>query len=178
MKTLEQELQELYLQKQELDAKIKELESSLKNQKKEDKKEFSKIEKIELFRELFISRADIYAKKWKSKDGAKEGFSSVSSTFMGEDYLPLTNKEIEEHLRGNIFLASYLINKNQECSYVVLELNSEDVFKIQKTLLELNISASYSLSSYNSILVWIFFEEKISSKISYSFLYFLQKKAF
>lgn len=177
MKTLEQELQELYLQKQELDAKIKELESSLKNQKKEDKKEFSKIEKIELFRELFISRADIYAKKWKSKDGAKEGFSAVSSTFMGEDYLPLTNKEIEEHLRGNIFLASYLINKNQECSYVVLELNSEDVFKIQKTLLELNISASYSLSSYNSILVWIFFEEKISSKISYSFLYFLQKKA-
>lgn len=177
MKTLELELQELYLKKQELEARIKELENSLKNQNKEDKKEFSKIEKIELFRELFISRADIYAKKWKSKDGVKEGFSAVSSTFMGEDYLPLTNKEIEEHLRGNIFLASYLINKNQECSYVVLELNSEDVFKIQKTLLELNIPASYSLSSYNSILVWIFFEEKISSKISYSFLYFLQKKA-
>lgn len=177
MKTLEQELQELYLQKQELEVKIKELENSLKNKKKEDKKEFSKIEKIELFRELFISRADIYAKKWKSKDGAKEGFSAVSSTFMGEDYLPLTNKEIEEHLRGNIFLASYLINKNQECFYAVLELNSEDIFKIQRTLLELNISASYSLSSYNSILVWIFFEEKISSKITYSFLYFLQKKA-
>src|SRR5574344_1008712 len=177
MKTLEQQLQELYLQKQEIQERIKELESFLRNQSKEEKKEFSKFEKIELFRKLFISRADIYAKKWKSKDGAKEGFSAVSSTFMGEDYLPLTNKELEEHLRGNIFLASYLINKNQECSYVVLELNSEDVFKIQKTLLELNIPASYSLSSYNSILVWIFFEEKISSKISYSFLYFLQKKA-
>ncbi len=177
MKTLEQQLQELYLQKQEIQERIKELENSLRNQSKEEKKEFSKFEKIELFRKLFISRADIYTKKWKSKDGVKEGFSPVTSTFMGEDFLPLTNKEVEEHLRGNIFLASYLINKNQECNYVVLELNSEDVFKLQKSLLELNIPASYSLSSYNSVLAWIFFEEKISSKISYSFLYFLQKKA-
>ena len=177
MKTVELELEELYFQKQKLEEKIKELESFLKNQKSKDKKEFSKDEKIELFRELFISRTDIYAKKWKSKDGTKEGFSSVSKTFMGDDFLPLTNKDLEEHLRGNIFLASYLIDKKQECKYVVMELNSEDVFKLQRALLELNISASYSLSSYNSIFAWIFFKEKISSNISFSFLYFLQKKA-
>jgi len=177
MKTVELELEELYFQKQKLEEKIKELENFLKNQKSKDKKEFSKDEKIELFRELFIARTDIYAKKWKSKDGTKEGFSPVSKTFMGDDFLPLTNKDLEEHLRGNIFLASYLIDKKQECKYVVLELNSEDVFKLQRALLELNISASYSLSSYNSIFAWIFFKEKISSNISFSFLYFLQKKA-
>ncbi|MGJ0362127.1 TOTE conflict system archaeo-eukaryotic primase domain-containing protein [Aliarcobacter cryaerophilus] len=177
MKTVELELEELYFQKQKLEEKIEELENFLKNQKSKDKKEFSKDEKIEFFRELFISRTDIYAKKWKSKDGTKEGFSPVSKTFMGDDFLPLTNKDLEEHLRGNIFLASYLIDKKQECKYVVLELNSEDVFKLQRALLELNISASYSLSSYNSIFAWIFFKEKISSNISFSFLYFLQKKA-
>ncbi|AYJ79565.1 helicase [Aliarcobacter cryaerophilus ATCC 43158] len=177
MKTVELELEELYFQKQKLEEKIKELENSLKNEKLKDKKEFSKDEKIELFKELFISRADIYSKKWKSKDGSKEGFSAVSKTFMGDDFLPLTNKDLEEHLRGNLFLASYLIDKNQECKYVVLELNSEDVFKLQRALLELNIGASYSLSSYNSIFAWIFFKEKISSNISFSFLYFLQKKA-
>ena len=177
MKTVELELEELYFQKQKLEEKIKELESFLKNQKSKDKKEFSKDEKIELFRELFIARTDIYAKKWKSKDGTKEGFSPVSKTFMGDDFLPLTNKDLEEHLRGNIFLASYLIDKKQECKYVVMELNSEDVFKLQRALLELNIGASYSLSSYNSIFAWIFFKEKISSNISFSFLYFLQKKA-
>lgn len=177
MKTVELELEELYFQKQKFEEKIEELENFLKNQKSKDKKEFSKDEKIELFRELFISRTDIYAKKWKSKDGTKEGFSPVSKTFMGDDFLPLTNKDLEEHLRGNIFLASYLIDKKQECKYVVLELNSEDVFKLQRALLELNISASYSLSSYNSIFAWIFFKEKISSNISFSFLYFLQKKA-
>ena len=162
MKTVELELEELYFQKQKLEEKIKELENFLKNQKSKDKKEFSKDEKIELFRELFIARTDIYAKKWKSKDGTKEGFSAVSKTFMGDDFLPLTNKDLEEHLRGNIFLASYLIDKKQECKYVVMELNSEDVFKLQRALLELNISASYSLSSYNSIFAWIFFKEKIS----------------
>ncbi len=177
MKTVELELEELYFQKQKLEEKIEELENFLKNQKSKDKKEFSKDDKIELFRELFISRTDIYAKKWKSKDGTKEGFSPVSKTFMGDDFLPLTNKDLEEHLRGNIFLASYLIDKKQQCKYVVLELNSEDVFKLQRALLELNISASYSLSSYNSIFAWIFFKEKISSNISFSFLYFLQKKA-
>ena len=177
MKTVELELEELYFQKQKLEEKIEELENFLKNQKSKDKKEFSKDEKIELFRELFIARTDIYAKKWKSKDGTKEGFSPVSKTFMGDDFLPLTNKDLEEHLRGNIFLASYLIDKKQECKYVVLELNSEDVFKLQRALLELNIVASYSLSSYNSIFAWIFFKEKISSNISFSFLYFLQKKA-
>ena len=177
MKTVELELEELYFQKQKLEEKIEELENFLKNQKSKDKKEFSKDEKIELFRELFIARTDIYAKKRKRKDGTKEGFSAVSKTFMGDDFLPLTNKDLEEHLRGNIFLASYLIDKKQECKYVVMELNSEDVFKLQRALLELNISASYSLSSYNSIFAWIFFKEKISSNISFSFLYFLQKKA-
>lgn len=177
MKTLEQQLQELYLQKQELESKILELENSIKNQTIKEKKEFSKLEKIELFRKTFICREDIFARKWKSKDGLKEGFSPVTSTFMGEDYLPFTNKDLEEHLRGNVFLASYLINKNQECKYVVLELNSEDVFRLQRALLELNIPVSYSLSSYNSIFAWIFFKEMISSKIAYSFLYFLQKKA-
>ncbi|WP_198305416.1 DEAD/DEAH box helicase [Arcobacter vandammei] len=177
MKTLEEELKELYLQKQEIESKILLLENSIKNEARIEQKEFTKQEKIEIFRELFVSRFDIYAKKWKNKDGTKEGFSPVTATFMGEDFLPLTNKELEEHLRGNIFLASYLINKNQECKYVVLELNSEDVFKLQRALHELNIPVSFSLSSYNSVFAWIFFEDSISSKISYSFLYFLQKKA-
>ena len=50
MKTVELELEELYFQKQKLEEKIKELENFLKNQKSKDKKEFSKDEKIELFR--------------------------------------------------------------------------------------------------------------------------------
>lgn len=174
---LEKKLEDLYLKKFELEKEISALEKKLKESQNFERKTFSKYEKISLFESIFVSRADIYAKKWLSKDKKKEAFYPVSATFMKEDYLPLTQREIEEHLRGNIFLASYLINKNQECKFVALELSSEDAFSLQKALNELNIKAYYSLTSYNSLCAWIFFESPISSKISYNFLYFLQKKA-
>ena len=173
---LEEKLQKLYFQKNQIELEIKKIEDELKTFSAVEK-ELSKDEKIELFKELFVARADIYAKKWQSKDGKKEGFSPVSATFMKDDYLPLTNKEIEEHLRGNIFLATYLIDTKQECKFVALELNSQDVPLLQRVLLELNISAYYSLNSYNVVCCWIFFKEPISSKIAFNFLYFLQKKS-
>ncbi|WP_235826998.1 DEAD/DEAH box helicase [Aliarcobacter vitoriensis] len=177
IKTLEQKLEDLYLQKSKLENEILLLESQIKEQATTIKKSLSKDEKIELFKELFIARSDIYAKKWISRDGKKEGFFPVTATYQGEDYLPLTNKEIEEHLRGNIFLATYTIDNKNVSKFVVFELNSEDVFKLQRVLNELNIKAYYSLSSYNSLFAWIFFDEALSSKIAYNFALFLQKKA-
>lgn len=175
-RNLEKRLEELYLKKIDIEKEIETLENELKKFNPVEKN-LTKDEKIALFRELFVARSDVYAKKWISKDGLKEGFSSVSATFMKDDYLPLTNKEIEEHLRGNIFLATYLIDLKQECKFVALELNNQDVILLQRVLNELNIRAYYSLNSYNVVCCWIFFEEAISSKIAYNFLYFLQKKA-
>jgi len=177
IETLEQKLQNLYLQKSKIEGEISLLQKKIKDQTKVTRKTLSKDEKIELFKELFVARNDIYAKKWLSKDGQKEGFYPVSATFQEQDYLPLTNKEIEEHLRGNIFLATYTINSNNMSKFVVFELNSEDMFKFQRVLNELNIKAYCSFSSYNSIFVWIFFDSLISSKIAFNFALFLQKKA-
>jgi len=177
IKTLEQKLQNLYLQKSKIQEEISLLQKKLKEQTKTIRKILSKDEKIELFKELFVARSDIYAKQWISKDGKKEGFFPVSATFQEQDYLPLTNKEIEEHLRGNIFLATYTINSNNMSKFAVFELNSEDMFKFQRVLNELNIKAYCSFSYYNSIFVWIFFDSLISSKIAFNFALFLQKRA-
>ncbi|WP_418179298.1 TOTE conflict system archaeo-eukaryotic primase domain-containing protein [Aliarcobacter lanthieri] len=177
MKNLEQRLENLYLQKSEIENEILFLENQIKEQTVVLKKRLSKDEKIELFKELFISRSDIFARKWISRDGKKEGFFPVTATYQGEDYLPLTNKEVEEHLRGNIFLATYTIDNKNMSKFIVFELNSEDVFKLQRVLNELNIKAYYSLSSYNSLFAWIFFDDLISSKVAYNFALFLQKKA-
>ncbi|MFV7789757.1 TOTE conflict system archaeo-eukaryotic primase domain-containing protein [Aliarcobacter lanthieri] len=177
MKNLEQRLENLYLQKSEIENEILLLENQIKEQTKVLKKRLSKDEKIELFKELFISRSDIYARKWISRDGKKEGFFPVTATYQGEDYLPLTNREVEDHLRGNIFLATYTIDNKNMSKFIVFELNSEDVFKLQRVLNELNIKAYYSLSSYNSLFAWIFFDDLISSKVAYNFALFLQKKA-
>ncbi|WP_419678200.1 TOTE conflict system archaeo-eukaryotic primase domain-containing protein [Aliarcobacter lanthieri] len=177
MKNLEQRLENLYLQKSEIENEILLLENQIKEQTLVLKKRLSKDEKIELFKELFISRSDIFARKWISRDGKKEGFFPVTATYQGEDYLPLTNKEVEEHLRGNIFLATYTIDNKNMSKFIVFELNSEDIFKLQRVLNELNIKAYYSLSSYNSLFAWIFFDDLISSKVAYNFALFLQKKA-
>lgn len=178
MQTLEKRLEELYIQKTKIEEEIVFLTNQIKEKATlNQKKSFSKNEKIELFKSLFVARFDIYAKKWVSRDGSKQGFFPVTKTFQGEDYTPLTNYEIEEHLRGNLFLASYCINQKNMSKFVVFEIADEDKFKLQIALNYLNIKAYYELSSYNSLFVWVFFEEEISSKIAFNFALYLLKKA-
>ncbi|MFW3352560.1 TOTE conflict system archaeo-eukaryotic primase domain-containing protein [Aliarcobacter butzleri] len=178
MQTLEKRLEELYIQKTKIEEEIAFLTNQIKEKATlNQKKSFSKNEKIELFKSLFVARFDIYAKKWVSRDGSKQGFFPVTKTFQGEDCTPLTNYEIEEHLRGNLFLASYCINQKNMSKFVVFEIADEDKFKLQIALNSLNIKAYYELSSYNSLFVWVFFEEEISSKIAFNFALYLLKKA-
>lgn len=178
MQTLEKRLEELYIQKTKIEEEIVFLTNQIKEKATlNQKKSFSKNEKIELFKSLFVARFDIYAKKWVSRDGSKQGFFPVTKTFQGEDYTPITNYEIEEHLRGNLFLSSYCINQKNMSKFVVFEIADEDKFKLQIALNSLNIKAYYELSSYNSLFVWVFFEEEISSKIAFNFALYLLKKA-
>jgi superfamily II DNA or RNA helicase len=177
MKDLNNKLKELYHQKEKIEEEIKSLELQIEQSIKEEKKTFSKDEKIELFKSLFITREDIYAKKWISKDGQKKGFYPVTQTFRGEDYLPLTNKEIEEHLRGISHLASYCINSCNDSKFIAFEILDEDKFKLQIALNSLGIRAYYELNSNSNLVAWIFLEELISSKIVYNFARFIIKKA-
>ncbi len=170
---IREKLNQLYQEKNKIEEEIRLLESKLQ----QTKKYFSKDEKITLFRNLFINRMDIFAKKWISKDGKKQGFAPVTQTFKSEDYLPLTNNEIEQHLRGLVFLASYVIDNTNQCKYIVLEILQDDKFKLQIALNFLNIRAYYEISEYDSLKAWIFFEEKISAKVANSLAKTILKKA-
>ena len=179
MTNLEKELESLCLQKEEIEVKIQSLEESIKIEKQTSKlqRTFSKDEKIDIFKSLFIARSDIYAKKWISKDGSKQAFYPVTRTFQGEDYIPLTNKEVESHLRGMIHIASYCIDSNNQSKFVALEILDEDKFKLQIALNTLGIRAYYEINSHSSIVAWIFLEDTIDSKIVYNFAKFIVKKA-
>ncbi|WP_072680025.1 DEAD/DEAH box helicase [Arcobacter sp. LA11] len=174
MNQIHDRLKELYLQKQKIEIEIKQLESKL--QKKENK-QLTKDEKIELFKTLFVSREDIFAKKWISKDGTKQGFYPVTQTFKGNDFIPITNKDIELHLRGQIQLASYLINKENKSKYIVFEITQQDKNRLNKAFQELSINALFEYSSYNSILVWVFFKEVIETKKLKKFAEYIIKKS-
>ena len=95
MTNLEKQLENLYIEKNRIEEQIELLKQEIKVEKDSFfvKKKFTKDEKIELFKSLFIARFDIYAKKWISKDGSKQGFYPVTATFQAEDYLPFSNKE-------------------------------------------------------------------------------------
>jgi len=179
MINLEKELKSLYFQRKEIEIKIQSLEEQIQKEKTQKplQSKFTKDEKIDIFKSLFIARLDIYAKKWISKDGNKEGFYPVTRTFQGEDYIPLTNKEIENHLRGLVHLSTYCIDSNNLSKFIALEILDEDKFKLQIALNSLNIRAYYELNSYNSLIVWIFLQESIETKIVYNFGKFLLKKA-
>ena len=97
MTNLEKKLETLYIEKNRIEDEIEFVKNQIRNENDTiiEKRKFSKDEKIELFKSLFVARFDIYAKKWISKDGLKQGFFPVTATFQAEDYLPFTNKEIE-----------------------------------------------------------------------------------
>jgi len=173
-KKIEERLKELYEQKTTIEKEIETLEAIV-NQK--EKKSLSKDEKIELFKSLFFARTDIFAKKWTSKDGSKQAFYPLTQTFRGSDYLPLTNNEVELHLRGKVQLASYLINQTNKSKYIVLEVLEKDISKILKTFASIDIEALFEYSSYNSILVWIFFEKELETKSAKIFAQYILKKS-
>ncbi|UTJ07032.1 DEAD/DEAH box helicase [Arcobacter roscoffensis] len=176
MINLKKKLEVLYSQKKQIEDEIKALELQIQEEAKL-KKNFTKDEKIDIFKSLFLARSDIYAKKWISKDGDKQGFYPVTQTFKGEDFLPITNHDIESHLRGLVHLATYCIDSNNNSKFIAFEILDEDKFKLQIALNSLNIRAYYELNSYNSLIAWIFFEEAISSKIVHNFGKFVMKKA-
>ena len=93
-------LQELRQKLQHLESQKINLDNDILQTKREIEKlsPFSKEQKIELFKSLFIGRSDVFAKYWISKDGLKKGYSPSTYTFKGNDYIPITNEIIQQPL--------------------------------------------------------------------------------
>ncbi|RXJ84286.1 DEAD/DEAH box helicase [Arcobacter sp. CECT 8985] len=175
MATIKEKLNQLYKQKEQIEEEIKALEATLLNTP--TKTSFSKDEKINIFKSLFVNRFDIYARKSVSKDKSKQNFFPVTQTFKGEDYIPLTDQEIELHLRGIVHLASYVIDYKNRSKYVVIEILDDDKFKLQIALNSLNIRAYFEKSHISTLRAWIFFNEYTSAKKANLFANEIIKKA-
>ena len=158
-KILKKKLQKLYKQREAIDNEIAQLEKEILKQTT-----FSKNEKIDIFRSLFISRDDIFLKKWISKDLKKENFYPATASFQGKDYTPLSNEDIEQHLRGNIQLATYTISKNNTSSFLVLQILPADKIKIINTCLKQEIEGYFEINSKGDLYLWFFFDTQIKAK--------------
>jgi len=129
---------------------------------------FSKQQKISLFKSLFIAREDVYPKYWVSKDGTKKGYSPISYTFRGQDYIPINDNIIQKHLEGKIRLGTYAVINQTLAKFLVIDLDKANFIEDARAIvsicqdLKLKPLVEISKSGYG-IHVWLFFEELVSA---------------
>jgi superfamily II DNA or RNA helicase len=166
MMTIHEKLKNLYAQKLKIEQEIKLLENQLEQNPNIQNKNFTKDQKINIFKSLFISRYDIYAKFWQNQDKTKQNYYPVTKTFKGEDYIPLKDDQIELHLRGKIDIATYMIVYKTKIKYSIFVSNKIDTIKLIDQLNRMNISFCCEYYSNDLYRIWIFYDNFIDAKIA------------
>lgn len=148
-------------------------------------------EKVELFRELFKGREDVFARRWFSKTSGKAGYQPVCarewnpqfcnkkkfkcSECPNRELAPLTYDDIYNHLAGRDIdgrdvIGVYAILKDNRCCFLCADFDDkncahgyrDDVLSFVEVCQEWDIACSIEISrSGNGAHVWIFFEESI-----------------
>lgn len=161
---LREKLHYLESQKSQLENEILQIKKQI-----EQLSPFTKEQKIELFKSLFIGRSDVFAKYWVSKDGLKKGYSPATYTFKGNDYIPVSNEIIQQHLEGKIRLGTYVVVNQSMAKFLVIDLDkasfTEDARAIKQISTAFGLKPLFELSkSGNGIHIWYFFELPIKAK--------------
>ena len=148
-------------------------------------------EKVELFRELFKGREDVFARRWFSKTSGKAGYQPVCAKEWNPQYCnkkkfkcsecpyrelaPLTYDDIYNHLAGRDtdgrdVIGVYAILEDNRCCFLCADFDDkncahgyrDDVLSFVKVCQEWDIAYSIEISrSGNGAHVWIFFEDPI-----------------
>ena len=145
--------------------------------------------KINLFKNLFRGREDIFAKRWENKRGIS-GYSPVCLNEWNSDLChkpsvkcsncknrklkPLENEDIIKHLSGKQIIGVYPLLKDNTCHFLVMDFDKKDWLKdvkaIKKVCIEKNIPVVVERSrSGNGGHIWFFFKEKIEANIARKF---------
>lgn len=140
-------------------------------------------ERIELFRNLFKGRTDVYAVRWESKNG-RSGYSPACahewqppicqkpnikcSNCTFRHLIPLTNQVYYDHLIGKQTIGLYPLLQDQTCWFLAVDFDKnnwqQDVQAFIESCKELNVPASIERSrSGNGCHVWIFLQQATSA---------------
>ncbi|MEQ2525297.1 DEAD/DEAH box helicase family protein [Bacillaceae bacterium CLA-AA-H227] len=143
-------------------------------------------ERIQIYKNLFKGRTDVYAIRWESKTG-KSGYSPACElewhptlckkpTIKCADcqhrkLLKLTDNVIYEHLTGKHTIGLYPLLEDENCWFLAVDFDKKnwqkDVRVFMNTCRTLNVPASIERSrSGNGAHVWIFFSETVPASIA------------
>ena len=135
--------------------------------------------KIRLFRTRFAGRADMYARRWESRDGKKKGYAPVCTNEWREGickkstvrchecnhraFEPVTDVVMREHLTGAQVVGLYALDATSRCRFVAADFDHEswkdDTCALVRTCCRLDIPTLPEISrSGDGAHVWFFFD--------------------
>jgi superfamily II DNA or RNA helicase len=143
-------------------------------------------EKIDLIRNLFHVRTDVYALRWESKDG-KKGYTRACelewqkpickkpeikcSQCQHQKLSPLSDQVFYDHLSGKKSIGIYPMHQDETCSFLAFDFDKQnwkdDVLAFAYVCKEHGVPISMERSqSGNGAHVWLFFAEKIAAALA------------
>lgn len=136
--------------------------------------------RVKLFRSLFRGRDDVYAERWEKKDGSSNYSPAKIHDWNGHtknekgksvcsadcQLLTLTDRVLEEHLKGQRTIGIYPLLKDETCWLLAVDFDeatwSDDVLAFVDTCNRVGIPAYLERSrSGVGTHVWIFFDRSV-----------------
>ena len=144
-------------------------------------------DKIKLFHRLFACRTSVFPKLWINQNKNTKGYSPACnnewakgvcnkpkikcSNCNNQNFVPLNEYVINDHLRGKQTIETYAIDFDDSCKFIACDFDGKDwemaVINYQKAANELGIEVAIEKSrSGNGSHAWIFFSEKVEARIA------------
>lgn len=121
---------------------------------------------INLFRALFYTRTDVYAKFWTNFSNKKSGYAPVYS--IKRKLNVLNNKVVRLHLLGQKVIGVYPLFPDNTCRFLTIDFDKKSWFK--ESILLIETAKKYNFPCYlersksgNGGHIWFFFTENILS---------------
>jgi superfamily II DNA or RNA helicase len=140
--------------------------------------------KLEIFRELFRGRDDVYAVRWENRKTGKSGYSPDCSNKWVDGvcdikkikcgacpnnaFKPVDDPALTFHLRGRHVMGVYPLLPNDSCWFLAIDFDEnswrEDVSAVCDTCRRLGLPAYVERSrSGNGAHLWLFFTEPVQA---------------
>ncbi|WP_088052871.1 DEAD/DEAH box helicase [Virgibacillus dakarensis] len=134
-----------------------------------DAKEAKLRKRMAIFKSLFKGRSDVFAYRWKLKNG-KVGYSPAKKSGSGY-HIPLTDQQIYDHLSGEKTIGLYPLLLDNTCWFLVVDFDKKDWKKDVKAFIHtckmMKIPFSMERSrSGNGAHIWIFFSEPVLARVT------------
>lgn len=141
-------------------------------------------DKIRLFRERFVGRDDVYARRWENPKTGKSGYSPQCrnewvrgicekpkvrcALCLHRDFLPLDDSVIKGHLQGKLVAGVYPLTQRSETIFLAADFDGEhwrrDVRAASTAAKELGVPVAIERSrSGEGAHLWIYFDGPVPS---------------